>query len=173
MVGAARGGVLGGELRGRGRIAQRHHGGDQHRRRGEGSGEVLGGAEGHTAIMARSLGLPAVLGVGGLMPGVRTGDRVVVDGISGRVFVNPGSATLNGFQSRQQDLAREREALKRLRDLPAVTRDGTSIVLNANIEMPRDVEGAMDCGAAGVGLLMSVTILGGALLALLEAVSLA
>jgi phosphotransferase system enzyme I (PtsI) len=114
---------------------------------------VLGGAEGHTAIMARSLGLPAVLGVGGLMPGVRTGDRVVVDGITGRIFINPTPATLIGFQSRQQDLARERESLKRLRDLPAVTRDGTSIVLNANIELPRDVEGAMACGAAGVGLL--------------------
>ena len=87
------------------------------------------------------------------MPGVRTGDRVVVDGIAGRVFINPTPATLTGFQSRQQDLARERELLKRLRDLPAVTRDGIAIVLNANIELPRDVEGAMANGAAGVGLL--------------------
>ena len=94
-------------------------------RRIGGFATALGGAEGHTAIMARSLGLPAVLGVAGLMPGVKTGDRVVVDGIAGRVVINPTPATLTGYQCRQQDLARERESLKRLRDLPAVTRDGT------------------------------------------------
>jgi phosphotransferase system enzyme I (PtsI) len=114
---------------------------------------VLGGAEGHTAIMARSLGLPAVLGVAGLMPGVHNGAMVIVDGIAGRVLINPTPETLEDYRNRQLVLLREREQLKELRELPATTRDGTEIVLQANIELPRDVEGALDAGAAGVGLL--------------------
>ncbi|WP_207483319.1 phosphoenolpyruvate--protein phosphotransferase [Arenibaculum pallidiluteum] len=118
-----------------------------------GFASVLGGAEGHTAIMARSLGLPAVLGVAGLLQGVRNGDMVIVDGIAGRVFVNPGEATLAAYRKRQQDLRTEREQLKRLASLPAATRDGTEVALLANLELPRDVPGALEAGAAGVGLL--------------------
>ncbi len=122
-------------------------------RRIAGFASVLGGAEGHTAIMARSLCLPAVLGVAGLMAGVRTGDPVIVDGLTGRVYINPDPATLSNFLIRREDLRREREALKRLRDLPSITRDGTTIGLYANLELPRDVEGALACGAEGIGLL--------------------
>src|SRR5689334_18008039 len=80
---------------------------------------VLGGAEGHTAIMARSLGLPAVLGVAGLMPGVHNGAMVIVDGIAGRVLINPTPETLEDYRNRQLVLLREREQLKELRELPA------------------------------------------------------
>jgi phosphotransferase system enzyme I (PtsI) len=114
---------------------------------------TTGGAEGHTAIMARSLGLPAVLGALGLAAGVRTGDPVIVDGIAGRVFLNPSRATLDAYANRRENLAAERERLKRLVSLPAVTRDGTPIVLQANLELPRDVPGAIEVGADGIGLL--------------------
>jgi phosphotransferase system enzyme I (PtsI) len=112
-----------------------------------------GGAEGHTAIMARSLGLPAVLGVPGLVHAVQPGDLVVIDGIVGRVLINPDAATLESYQKRREDLAAEQRQLRSLRRLPAVTRDGVQVTLQANLELPRDLDAALDAGAAGVGLL--------------------
>lgn len=114
---------------------------------------MLGGPEGHTAIMARSLGLPAVLGVAGLLTGVRNGDTVIVDGIGGRVIANPDEHTLAEYRARRDALARERDRLKRLRDLPSVTRDGVEIALEANLELPRELATAVEYGAAGIGLL--------------------
>jgi phosphotransferase system enzyme I (PtsI) len=114
---------------------------------------VLGGAEGHTAIMARSLGLPAVLGVAGLVDGVKTGETVIIDGSNGRVIVNPGATLLVDYQRRQRELERADRALARLRDVPAKTRDGERITLQANLELPREVGQAMAAGAEGVGLL--------------------
>lgn len=114
---------------------------------------VLGGAEGHTAIMARSLGLPAVLGIADLMGQVRTGETVIVDGTHGTVIVNPTEARLARYHRRQQELAREVRALQHLRDLPAETRDGERVALYANLELPRELEQAVAAGAAGIGLL--------------------
>ncbi|CAK0771141.1 Phosphoenolpyruvate-protein phosphotransferase [Azospirillaceae bacterium] len=114
---------------------------------------VQGGAEGHTAIMARSLGIPAVLCVGELLPGIRSGDTLIIDGLSGRVIVHPTAATLNEYQRRRESLLRDREQLKGLRNLQAVTLDGTPIILMANLELPRELEIALEVGAAGVGLL--------------------
>ena len=114
---------------------------------------MLGGAESHTAIMARSLGLPAVLGVAGLLGQVRTGDVIVVDGDEGHVIVNPSPRTLEFYRTRQQADQREQRQLARLRRLPAVTRDGTEVTLQANLELPRELALALDTGAAGVGLL--------------------
>ncbi len=122
-------------------------------RRIGGLATVLGGAESHTAIMARSLGLPAVLGVAGLFGRVGPGDEVIVDGGSGRVIVNPTPATRADYRRRQAALLRESRALVRLRDLPAVTRDGVRVALHANIELPRELEAAIGAGAEGVGLL--------------------
>ncbi|MCW2244793.1 phosphotransferase system enzyme I (PtsI) [Azospirillum fermentarium] len=122
-------------------------------RRVAGIATVLGGAEGHTAIMARSLGLPAVLGVAGLLTGVRNGTMVVVDGINGRVVIDPPADVLEEFRHRQMEQEQEREQLKALKRLPAVTRDGTAIVLNANLELPRDLENALNVGVEGIGLL--------------------
>ena len=118
-----------------------------------GFASVLGGVEGHTAIMARSLGLPAVLGVTGLTGGVQSGDTVVVDGSNGRVIVNPTARCLADYRRRRQQLAREVRVLARLRKVPAVTRDGTAIDLQANLELPRELAQALAAGAEGIGLL--------------------
>ena len=93
----------------------------------EGFATVLGGAEGHTAIMARSLGLPAVLGVSGLLGGVKTGEIVIVDGTAGLVIVNPGEKLLAEYQHRRRELERETRVLARLRNVPAQTRDGEPV----------------------------------------------
>jgi phosphoenolpyruvate-protein phosphotransferase (PTS system enzyme I) len=114
---------------------------------------MLGGAESHTAIMARSLGLPAVLGVAGLLGQARTGDVIIVDGDEGHVIVNPTPRTVEFYRSRQQADQREQRQLSRLRRLPAVTRDGTAVTLQANLELPRELALALDTGAAGIGLL--------------------
>ena len=114
---------------------------------------TLGGAEGHTAIMARSLGLPAVLGVNGLSGAVRTGDIVIVDGTAGTVIARPSPATIEDYEQRRGVLARAKRQLARLAKVPAVTRDGVEIELHANIELPREAVAARAVGAAGVGLL--------------------
>ncbi len=114
---------------------------------------VLGGAEGHTAIMARSLGLPAVVGVPGLLPTIRSGDQLIVDGSNGLVIVNPTAGRLAGYARRLKDMAREARSLTRLRNVPAKTRDGQRVVLQSNLELPRELEQASDTGAEGIGLL--------------------
>lgn len=120
-----------------------------------GLASVFGGAESHTAIMARSLGLPAVLGVAGLMKAARNGDVAVVDGTSGRVVVNPSADLLDAYRRKRADFLRHRRQLGRLRDVPAVTRDGARILLQANIELPSEVESVLSSGAEGIGLLRS------------------
>jgi phosphotransferase system enzyme I (PtsI) len=114
---------------------------------------AVGGTESHTAIMARSLGLPAVLGVGPIIAGIHTGDAVIIDGTGGRIIVNPRAATLAEYE-RQKD-AHERAArqLIGLKRLPAVTRDGTAISLFTNLELPRELDQALAAGAEGIGLL--------------------
>ncbi|HLO74930.1 MAG TPA: phosphoenolpyruvate--protein phosphotransferase [Magnetospirillum sp.] len=124
-------------------------------RRVAGLATVLGGAESHTAIMARSLGLPAVLGVVGLMKGVRSGDLAIIDGRAGKVILNPGPDLLESYRKQRADFLRGRRALSRLRDLPAVTKDGARIQLQANIELPGEVESVLSAGAEGIGLLRS------------------
>ncbi|MBI5162446.1 MAG: phosphoenolpyruvate--protein phosphotransferase [Magnetospirillum sp.] len=124
-------------------------------RRVAGLATVLGGAESHTAIMARSLGLPAVLGAAGLMRSVRPLQTVIVDGGAGRVIVNPSAATLTAYRKKRADYLRFRRTLARLKDVPAVTRDGARILLQANVELPGEVESVLAAGAEGVGLLRS------------------
>ncbi|MGB8273786.1 MAG: phosphoenolpyruvate--protein phosphotransferase [Alphaproteobacteria bacterium] len=124
-------------------------------RRIAGFATVLGGAEGHTAIMARALGLPAVMGMTGLITGVENGDIVVVDGRRGRIIINPTPATMEEFEGIREGLRRAHRQLARLRSLPAVTRDGVQIKLNANIELPRELDYLNQVGAAGIGLLRS------------------
>ena len=117
-----------------------------------GFASVQGGAEGHTAIMARSLGIPAVLGVHGLLAEPRNGAMVIVDGERGRIVLNPTEETLADYRARQSELQREREKLKGLRRLPSVTSDGTQVALYANIELPREIATALEAGASGIGL---------------------
>ncbi len=114
---------------------------------------VLGGAESHTAIMARSLGLPAVLGSADLLTGVRGGETVVVDGNEGRVVVEPSAKTLARYRRLRAAWLRENSRLAGFVALPSVTRDGHHVVLHANLELPREVKGVLAAGAAGIGLL--------------------
>lgn len=116
---------------------------------------VLGGAESHTAIMARSLGLPAVLGVAGLIHGVKSGEPVVIDGSRGRIIIRPSATTLAQYRKRRADFLRQKRNLARLRKVPAITRDGAQISLQANIELPSEVDAVMQSGAQGIGLLRS------------------
>ena len=115
----------------------------------------LGGAEGHTAIMARSLGLPAVLGVTGLTGAVRSGDIVAVDGVRGGLVVNPGEATIARLERRRRALERRARQLARLRQVAAVSQDGQRVTLQCNIELPDELTLAQEAGAEGIGLLRS------------------
>ena len=116
---------------------------------------VAGGMEGHTAIMARSLGLPAVLGAAGLMEAAGHGDTVIVDGSAGRIVLRPSEATLAAYEEKRAAFQRAERQLRRTAKLPAVTRDGVAVALHANLELPRDAELAVGNGAAGIGLLRS------------------
>ena len=118
-----------------------------------GMATALGGPQGHAAIMARSLGLPAVTGVPDLIHKVHPGDRLVIDGTNGRVVTNPDPKTLAHYELRRAELQRRKRQLGRLRSLPAVTRDKVLITLKVNIELPSELKGALDAGAEGVGLL--------------------
>ncbi|MGL4964821.1 MAG: phosphoenolpyruvate--protein phosphotransferase [Inquilinus sp.] len=122
-------------------------------RRVMGFAAVLGGTQSHTAVMARSLGLPAVLGVPGLLAGVRAGQTVIVDGTAGQVIIDPAPETLSAYRIRR-DLARaDRKQLEALIGLPSRSRDGVDVTLSANVELARDVQMATELNAAGVGLL--------------------
>ncbi|HEX4113430.1 MAG TPA: phosphoenolpyruvate--protein phosphotransferase [Stellaceae bacterium] len=113
---------------------------------------AIGGAEGHTAIMARALALPAVLGVADLLRRLEPGDTIIVDGGMGRVVINPTAATRAHYERLREELEVERRRLSRFRRLPAVTRDGAEIILEANLELPRERELALAAGAQGLGL---------------------
>ena len=116
---------------------------------------MLGGVESHTAIMARSLALPAVVAVSAVSYWALNGDTIIVDGGSGRVILNPLKATLSDYRKRRANYLRGRRALDKLRAVPAVTRDGLGISLQANIELPSEIESVLKSGATGVGLLRS------------------
>src|SRR5947208_3993588 len=112
----------------------------------------FGGPEGHTAIMARALGLPAVLGVPGLLARARPDARLVVDGSAGTVIIDPSPETVEDYQERHEEFIRERRHFGRLRRLPAVTRDDVEIRLEANLELSVELEQALANGAMGLGL---------------------
>jgi len=115
----------------------------------------VGGKTSHTAIVARSLDIPAVVGARTASQLVKQDDWVIIDGDAGVVIVDPSPIILAdyGFKQRQGDL--ERERLARLRHTPSVTLDGQKIELLANIEMPEDTQAAITAGAVGVGLFRS------------------
>ncbi len=115
----------------------------------------VGGKTSHTAIVARSMDIPAVVGARTASQLVRQDDWIIVDGDAGVMVVDPSPIILAeyGFKQRQGEL--ERERLSRLRHTPAVTLDGQKIELLANIEMPEDAAPALASGAVGVGLFRS------------------
>lgn len=111
-----------------------------------------GGPGGHTAIVARGMEIPAVVGVGNFLHNIRSGDLVIIDGHLGRIIVQPDEGTLNRYKERR--LFRESIAtqLQEIRDLPACTSDGVRIELMANVEFPSEAQACVARGADGVGL---------------------
>src|SRR3990170_3570359 len=115
----------------------------------------LGGVTSHTAIVARSLNIPAIVGLHHARGLIRENELLIVDGREGVLIVNPDRQVLAEYQWIQGQLKIERQKLKRLRSTPAATLDGVPIDLQANIEVPQDVEAALEAGATGVGLFRS------------------
>ena len=115
----------------------------------------VGGKTSHTAIVARSMDIPAVVGAREASHIIRQDDWVVIDGDCGVVIVDPSPIVLEEYRFRQRQSGLERDRLSRLRHTPAVTLDGERIELQANIELPGDAPAALEAGAAGIGLFRS------------------
>ncbi len=111
-----------------------------------------GGATGHAAILARSLGIPAVSGLRGILREVHTGDLVALDGREGHVYLNPGPEVEAAYRKLQREYVNLRDRLVENRDLAAVSPDGAHVDLLANVNSPADSVTAAGVGAAGVGL---------------------
>ncbi|HEX3140642.1 MAG TPA: phosphoenolpyruvate-utilizing N-terminal domain-containing protein, partial [Rhizobacter sp.] len=115
----------------------------------------VGGRTSHTAIVARSMDIPAVVGAREASHIIRQDDWVVIDGDNGVVVVDPSPLLLEEYRFRQRQSGLERDRLSRLRHTPAVTLDGERVELQANIELPGDAPVALEAGAVGVGLFRS------------------
>ncbi|MBU6492627.1 phosphoenolpyruvate--protein phosphotransferase [Pandoraea sp.] len=115
----------------------------------------LGGKTSHTAIVARSLGIPAAVGVQHASQLIEQGDLIIIDGDQGVVIIDPAPMILEEYRYRQSEKVLEQRRLQRLRYSPAQTIDGTPVALLANIELPEDAEAAVAAGAVGVGLFRS------------------
>ncbi|QQM97490.1 phosphoenolpyruvate--protein phosphotransferase [Staphylococcus pseudintermedius] len=112
----------------------------------------IGGRTSHSAIMSRSLEIPAVVGTKSISESVQQGDMVIVDGLTGDVIVNPSDDEIKAYQHKRESFFADREALKQLRDEPSKTLDGHEVELATNIGTPNDLEGVHNNGAEGIGL---------------------
>ena len=115
----------------------------------------VGGVTSHTAIVARSLNVPAVVATHNARTLIRDSELLIVDGNSGVVIINPDRAVLAEYRLKQSELELTRQKLKRLRGKPAETIDGVHVELHANIELPEDLAQTVENGATGVGLFRS------------------
>ena len=113
---------------------------------------AVGGKTSHTAIVARSMDIPAVVGARTASQLIRADDWVIIDGDAGEVIVDPSPILLEEYRFKQRQMRLERERLSRLRDTPSITLDGERVELLANIEQPGDGPAAVKAGAVGVGL---------------------
>ena len=114
-----------------------------------------GGRTSHTAILARSFGIPAVLGLRDICRGIKPDDLIIVDGDLGLVIVSPDAQTLLQYRVKLEALEKRETRLISLRDLPARTLDGRCVSMMANIEIPEEIETVLACNAEGVGLFRS------------------
>jgi phosphotransferase system enzyme I (PtsI) len=114
-----------------------------------------GGKTSHTAILARSFEIPAVLGLSNISEYAESGDRLIIDGNSGSVILKPDRKTLQIYEKKIRDWQRREVELLTLNELPAETRDGKKIYLCANIEVPEETESALAHGSEGIGLYRS------------------
>jgi phosphotransferase system enzyme I (PtsI) len=115
----------------------------------------VGGQNSHTAIVARSLDIPAAVGMSNASTLIDQGDWLIIDGDAGVVVVDPNPVVLDQYRDKQARQVRDRKKLGKLKKTPAITIDGTQISLLANIELPEDCAHAMEAGAHGVGLFRS------------------
>jgi phosphotransferase system enzyme I (PtsI) len=115
----------------------------------------LGGATSHTAILARSLGLPSVMALHNARALIREDDWLIIDGVAGVVIVDPDAAILDEYRLRRNQWLLEQKKLRRLKSSPSTTLDGTQVALMANIDLPIDVTQALGENAAGIGLFRS------------------
>jgi len=111
-----------------------------------------GGRTSHTAIVARSLGIPAVVGLEDLTSDLRGADTVIIDGNRGIVVVNPDERTVGEYKQYQKDFSKLEHRLDGIRNMPATTRDGTEITLLGNIEFPDESQLVLEKGGQGIGL---------------------
>ena len=111
-----------------------------------------GGMTSHTAILARSLGIPAIVGLRRARAYIQTDDILVVDGFQGMILVEPDERSLRYYRMRQREEKRYRAALNKLKNSPTMTRDGTPITLHVNIEFPEDMTAVKRVGGEGIGL---------------------
>lgn len=112
----------------------------------------IGGRTSHSAIMARSLEIPAVVGCAGILETANDGDSIVMDAIAGTVILNPDEATVKEYEAKRTAFEEEKEALKVLIDAPSISTDGHHVELAGNIGTPNDVQGVLDNGGEGIGL---------------------
>ena len=112
----------------------------------------IGGRTSHAAIMARTLEIPAVLGLGDITTSVKTGDKVIVDGITGDVIINPSEEVIAEYTEKKEKFQAEQEELKKLIDVKTTTKSGRRIEVCGNIGKPEDVLGVIANGGDGVGL---------------------
>ncbi len=115
----------------------------------------VGGQNSHTSIVARSLDIPAAVGMFNASALIAQDDWLIIDGDAGVVIVDPTPMVLDQYREQQARQLRERKKLGKLKKTPAITRDGVEITLLANIELPDDCTAAMEAGASGVGLFRS------------------
>jgi phosphotransferase system enzyme I (PtsI) len=106
----------------------------------------------HTAIMARALGIPAIVGLEDICNKLENGNNILIDGYSGKIFLNPSPETLAGYQRLAEEKEHIAEGLETLRERDSVTLDGRHITLSANIELPEELDDVAACGADGIGL---------------------
>jgi phosphotransferase system enzyme I (PtsI) len=112
-----------------------------------------GGRTSHVAILARAMGIPAVVGLGTITADVSGGDLIIIDGNTGIVIINPDDETLDGYRQKARSIEIfEMELAVELHDLPAETTDGYRVAIYANIEFPEEVPKAVELGAEGIGL---------------------
>jgi phosphotransferase system enzyme I (PtsI) len=112
----------------------------------------VGGRTSHSALLARSHGIPAVVGLRTVTRAVEDGDLIVVDGFSGAVWPRPSSRRATRFRRRARVIEEHGKELEALRDLPAATPDGRTVELSANLEIPEEIAHVIESGASGVGL---------------------
>lgn len=112
----------------------------------------IGGRTSHSAIMARSLEIPAVVGCKGILENAKQGDCMILDAVEGNVLLNPTEEEIKEYEAKREEFLKEKEALKALKDQPSVSVDGHKVELVGNIGSVKDVDGVLDNGGEGVGL---------------------